>query len=1172
VGLYADYLEQRLRQGPIVRGLCSLQFGWPTVGAADSFVLVSHLQSAESGAHWISPFGVPAARGLVPAASKSKLVARIGATLYPLQTDNHETSPYDGSMLFCAAHFKTPADYVAMTPIEIGYHNSEPQPAPPNWSTVTGGFTTPLNVTVSFCRPKILICYMRGTPLPGDELAITFADGLGSDQTYTQPIDHLPVAFIDVDLKNQVEWMMQKRITLDASGRFMCFKDNVAKFIPVTASNYTSGKIPWFGSGWIERALKVSGNAYVSQATGIRQGSPYTNPNIPLNYYNGESTGAFIVWSRPNSGNPPNFTGTFAVNRLGRTINYDTVVGAVPVGCKVLSYDARTVAFQVGEVAWGQTSGFNGLIVGITGSGSMGKLLLRYVDGTPQNDEIVKSAAAQDGVPTSWSGSATVDGTIAQNTITGSLSGFSADLLDSDGTKLYFKNATGAFVDNDVFTDLAGSGQCTANGTASGASTFAIATAAADTTGATSGTLPTLDSAVARSDVTATFNTGTNAPIMNPFFDGHSVYQLERICNVNSHIQLRLKVSWDSTGAVIDRQVDFENPHCRANADEYFYDVTSIDDGTTNFIASVLSDYKQIIHTPWQAFSWAQTKTFGMCDPYDFMSSKKVSAWKRFPSRDLTPMIKQKTQGLDSLVDLSQIENSTMLAFRGGYAKDKPGLPLFAGPIKFDGSGGADVEIGVQSGWEYAFWSSDTFLMWEQFSALCRNCWSAYPWYCRDEEATGDDADQPPHFYKRWKWLNYGSYYVSSDEKILWASNRNVDGTHGTNNTRNYSMWTGSLHHISYGMTRMPMFSHAPAHPGRTAYLVQPESVHRLRVRQYGWVHGTVAPNSQEISRSPPKTGGVANDANHVLGYASYGNGWRSWAWPWRSVMYCAADMPDRHPGKATAKKAAQDHANHFHQMASKTWNGLVHIRGARHSDNWQTVPSMQSGEPLYRGGDAEALATTGDTVHTDAFRGGYCHQVAIQSHDLEITDCSAALEFAEAYLRSVEDLGAEWWAFCQLYYPALSQSVALDTYTATASPVIWPTKSFTHMNDWIEQFSPANYYAASRMYEYQTTPQKEVNIFGQQSYGVLYVPNYSVYAFQKEIIHGIARNAASSTMRNRATAVADFLDTKFPYEEIDDENRSGFGMSVANYEYIWGAHGVRRPELLATYNTRLAA
>ena len=175
----------------------------------------------------------------------------------------------------------------------------------------------------------------------------------------------------------------------------------------------------------------------------------------------GSSSKSYAVGLKSHNAN---FTGLF-----DNTTTYDpddSLYSLFDAEQAYLLYDAETVAFAVGETLTGGTTKATAKIVSVLDWGTEGRLLLRKITGTFQDNETITDS--QD-----TPGSATVNGTLGEtylaydnealgpftvgNTITGGTSGTTGALrgLQDDGVtgKMVIEDATGTYTNNEEIDD-----------------------------------------------------------------------------------------------------------------------------------------------------------------------------------------------------------------------------------------------------------------------------------------------------------------------------------------------------------------------------------------------------------------------------------------------------------------------------------------------------------------------------------------------------------------------------------------------------------------------------------------------------------------------------------------------------------------------------------------------
>jgi len=1179
-----------------------------SVAGGVAYQQVTTLKSDTSGEQWAF-FGLPGGTpGTISSARKSKIVAEypIGSgTFYPCQVDNHLSKEADGSLIHAACSVKLPSGYVAEEKVGIGYSDTYSFPSAPNWSTVKAANPASFDAKFSIYRPKICLFYIKDTPHVGDVIEIT----LGGT-TFTQEINSFDLLAMN-NYFTELCHAISRRITQTAGSAFKAYENTSAYVLPFDM-DHNDARNPFADFAQFGKAswqAKVTQNAPVDRGMQLTTGQGFQASFTPISWVNGSGTAAaapasgyyanaFPIWSTWEAGNPTDYTATFSITKQGRFVNLSSGASSFGRGNRILNYDGGTQAFTVGQRVKGATSGAEGEIVAISGNTTAGKLLLKYVRGTFIDNESLSGRVFQYGRPdladSAGSGAALANGADTNNVLTGGTSGATARIVDADpyGRAAYALAVvmiSGTFTNGETVTDgMTGSGTLSSIGSVSNAQ---LQTGA--TTAAASGSLPVIQAAENRVEWTVDYSDGTLQPF-GAWLDGHQVREETVIAPLmngatpHDHLVARMTVRWDRDGNRIDHQLRVENPKMFAWARDYWYDVQEINVGGVNQIPSDhatladLDDYKQLMHTPWAKWEWHQQQPFQMCDPLHFFDAWLMPRYRQF-TRDMTHGFDCVLKGNDALGDRIFNKSTTFLGPRlDKWAKDKIGMPLYACNIKMDAGGGASPSIGVHNGWEWAFWSNDDkATLWPMLEAFAGNAFGAFPFYPRDE--AGPDADwqdSTPHPYLRWQYnlthsrgqtadgrgtANADRYKLAvRSEDQLHRDTAAVTGAGGSDSMpAEISMWKGSVWG-GYGSGRNMAYSHAPPHPGRSAYLVRPEQRFHDDFTQYSWAMGTCLPGPNVSNRtlSPPKTGGVAGDPDHVLG-TDPSNGPRYFAWNARSWMMAASISFDRHFMRDTLRRASNDLKNHAVEMASNTWNGLATVAGSRHSDNWQSFPNMGPGQPN-RDLSGVLVASGGLAPQVDLFKGGYLYAVLMNAHLLDVIDGSALADLVgPVYARMVTDLPSDKWFF----FMGMSGLYTGETDGNSGNSTPQTFYASTNFNDVRhDQEGKSNAWKAQlngcATAPYSATPQPDFYPagFGASS---LSVPNYSIYAFRRDLMLLFRECVTSPSDKTALDGVIDLLDGYLPPDEVDVGGRGSPEMD--RYDYNWGVMARVRPAEMTT-------
>lgn len=1138
------------------------------------FVQVTTLRSNTSGAHWVTPFGIPFGRGAVPIAKKHKMVARYpnnpSGTLYPIQIDNELTWNADASQRHAAGHVKLPVGYVAQEKVGIGYSDTYVFGAAPDWAAVTSNYNSDFQAKLSVYNPKIVLFNSIGSGARiGDEITIALTDSIGT-QTYTLKLNTTDYASIQPEM---IYFAIMRMITQDPSGRFMCYENMPAKPLAFDVrKNNPADPYANFGQwGLSSRRAKITQNAHMSTGIGNWPGGGWAAPFLPANWSSTYPAsipgGTFMIWPRWKAGNPDDFTATVTITPKGRQMSLSNA--SITAGRKF------AFTLNTGTITAGQTltcsSGATATIAAKNGS----VLILQSINEIP---------GALTGSFTTATGTGTMGADQGHPTITGATSGATAKLV----AKLTYLGVNYHYITDVVGTFTAGEtvngevdGTATVSAVPDALSTWKFNTTSGDNVGVYTGNLPTLLAASNRELYTANWADGVDAP-MSPWFGydathGRQIRQIIRKVPLKNgsnvehpHLRARMIVSFDNTGAEVDHQLIVESPLMHAWATDHIYDVTEINVGGVNQISAILDDYKQLMHVPWAKWRWSKTKPVGLCDPVHFMQNPNgaylIPNWRRIPTRDMRQGFRAFTRGADTWGDNTNggSEAEMLSGPRGGWSKSKSNLPLYAGPWKFDASGGASPSIGVYTFWEWAFWVGDIFLNLPEMVAACDNSWGAFPLWPRDEANEPGWEDTTPHLYTRWFTASYASRQAPDANKIKIAANEYEHNMQHSNSApRKWSLWPGCANG-GYGFSRLISPSHSPNYPGRSLYLAIPECHYHEMAEQFGWVMGTNRPATEAVyGYSSPKTGEGAGGPGHQLSFSTF-NGNRTFAWEWRSLIMAAAVIFDRHPRKATWRRACQSFAGHFGYNVSRHWQGMYHTRISQGSNNYRTgIMTMLAGEPVRSGNDGNTIQAPGQGAGMfDMFKGSYVYNTAIAAMDLEVADCTEGIDFGNGYIKMVMDLPADkWWAFQGLSFTYFALPDGPSS-TADTDQIVFPTNDWNVvLGYWQDPTKLGSDYhknngggAFNR--QYQATPQPTFKE-GSFERSPLFVINYPMYRFYVNVYQGLARHMSDPVKRAQADSICSLLDGYIPPSAIDSQ---GFAAQGERYDYIWGMWSMLRP------------
>jgi hypothetical protein len=199
-----------------------------TTASVERFERATVLRSAASGAHWVSPFGIPFRHGAFPAAWRGRLCARYpagpGGAPLAIQAEQFRIRG-DGTLIHCTAHVHLPAAYVAGTAVEIGFAPTEIVgrllPPAPDWAALWRD-DADFAVELSIWEPRIHWLAFDGQPVTGDEVELVFADALG-EQSYRHRFNATHAWKTAHDSGRALFDHLAKRVTQDPAGRYRCY-------------------------------------------------------------------------------------------------------------------------------------------------------------------------------------------------------------------------------------------------------------------------------------------------------------------------------------------------------------------------------------------------------------------------------------------------------------------------------------------------------------------------------------------------------------------------------------------------------------------------------------------------------------------------------------------------------------------------------------------------------------------------------------------------------------------------------------------------------------------------------------------------------------------------------------------------------------------------------------
>jgi hypothetical protein len=605
----------------------------------------------------------------------------------------------------------------------------------------------------------------------------------------------------------------------------------------------------------------------------------------------------------------------------------------------------------------------------------------------------------------------------------------------------------------------------------------------------------------------------------------------------------------------------------KGGARDVWYDVTEVNFNGTNRILGTLDKYKQLYHLMWAKWTYMESKPKGLGDPLHFMKALLIPTWRRHPTqrtgdggRDLIEYFAGATQGMDRFQDSFALRKpptggSDTWALRGSaYGASEPGLPLWPMQHKLDGLGGADIGIGPVHGLEWVFWAHDSMYLWDQMMSV-DNGMGGHPFWVRDEQATGDDADGPPNMYLKWYWQPKGlsAWGSETGNKIIVGNNRFFPNHQHAANPQKWSLWDGP---------RGPMDSHAGAHSARSAYLASGDRRFHDSVEQWAWFHGYMRSSQASDPKSVPATGGVAGDPDHRMGYDD-DNGNRNFAWPSRSFISIASILADDHPRRTYWRRISQDMADHFTENTTKTWNGFFSARGDQKSDDYGNLPTQFGGD-RFLGASIGPGGTplTNSVAGFDGFKGLYCSMVMALAADWEVCDVIAGLSAQVGIVKMVTDLpqsGGQWGLLLNMYGINGGPGGNSAPWTVP-EPRIYTS---TDMSQALTEFAKSPPAWNGIMYGLgglfvNTSPARPR--FIRQHDGTDVGPrevNYPKYRFHNLSLQGLARNA-TEPLKTQARDLWDFLESQVPLTTQTQ-------YPPETFETCWGAWSATMPDTVNT-------
>lgn len=572
-----------------------------------------------------------------------------------------------------------------------------------------------------------------------------------------------------------------------------------------------------------------------------------------------------------------------------------------------------------------------------------------------------------------------------------------------------------------------------------GGSSLSVKTGPLATDIAISGQPHVVQTPRARQVQTITFAAATETP-RSPYFTGRLLRQSERKANIlGTSIDIRMRVSFDSSGNQTDHRLCFENSRMFSGAADAWYDVTAIRVLGVNQLDTTqkLEAHRDLHHYVRKVWYWGRAKPWFSIDPSALMRTDLIGAFKTNPTDDNRDSLEIFTRGAGPAAQGSSWhggdllkQNPVLTAARGGYQNNFLNKPLWTGPIAFDGTGGARTGIALHDVWGAVYLTSNHAQHWEDLVAIAENVWGNHPWYVREERpltpgpvsdrntVDADQTDAPPHLYKH--VINTlatdgqeGASGVPTRGKAMVMGVAHYQGFRGlypyeagrkyTPNCQIATLYQGS-NQGSYGWYVHPTPSHSPPHAGKIPYITRPEAHFLDALEQWAWANYTVYNGP-----GTPKTGGEVYDANHRASW-NIVNGVRGFSWPWRDVCHAAALMWEGHPRREMWRRVAADGGDYFRKLAQNQWGGIFHTQSAINSNTWDTAIIPQKAGNVSRNWTPTNLSVEGH----DLFKSAYCTQVATFCHQAELTDLSDALTLGTYWHRALDDAsqvpGFQWW------------------------------------------------------------------------------------------------------------------------------------------------------------------
>jgi hypothetical protein len=560
-------------------------------------------------------------------------------------------------------------------------------------------------------------------------------------------------------------------------------------------------------------------------------------------------------------------------------------------------------------------------------------------------------------------------------------------------------------------------------------------------TRATDGWLEPVDDPAPRRRWQASFASAA-ATRDSPWFDGALVHQIERCAAFHAdgerhpHLEAWFRVSWDRQGRIVDRQVTIENTRFFAAARDYSYDAEITVDGLVRTMAQP-ERWRDLYHGAWETWRWAEAKPVAMCDAADFMRARLVFPWTRFPDADHSAEMACKLRG--SAIDW---ERNATDARPGARPAVRATLndPLYAGAWCFTGQGGARAELGVFSSWEWWFWTGDTLSAWPSLEAQADNVFGAFGFQVRDDSAGGDATGPTPDLYRQWDVaphhrtsLRFGNPFGRPQQPD--ARFQPVSQLH---------LLKRPFH---------PANSHLPSSGIYSAYLVRPEKCFFDKQEQYAWF--AFLKTQSQNTLTAPHPGGVPGDAAHVIGY-QVANGERSYAWPMREILRTAFLKFASHRRRAYWRRVAQDQANHFNLLCTRTIWGAFHVRNLFNPDSgtWRSVP------PLLPAGSARGPSPghSAGFARLDAVKSGYVNLCAMHGMDLDAADFAPGIQVNLWQLHALDAAPpGQWFRLLGAAGPAIALCRDLvrgpgeSFVSASGDWPIWSRDDMRDLHAWLE-------------------------------------------------------------------------------------------------------------------------